>query len=120
MHICHSQNFTNFLKECECFFFILLIGYFGIFLGEFLLVLAAIEAQTGQTFTTAEVLHKFKVYLTVMSKDKFYFSTDSSAVTHFKGACGCPQLNIADPPDVRLPVLFVFFFILFIFVLGHY
>jgi hypothetical protein len=81
------------------------LGTLGGDLGEFLLVLAAIEAQTGQTFTTAQVLNKFKVYLTVMSKDKFYFSTDANAVTYFKGACGCPQLNIADPPDSKKDLL---------------
>jgi hypothetical protein len=71
-------------------------------------VLAAIESQTGQTFTTAQVLHRLKMYLTVMSKDKFYFSTDANSITYFKNTCGCPQLNIADPPDVSERTNFVF------------
>jgi len=81
------------------------LGTLGGDLGEFLLVLAAIEAQTGQTFSSAQVLHKLKVYLTVMSKDKFYFSTDASAINYFKTKCGCPQLNIADPPDSKKEIL---------------
>jgi len=74
-------------------------------LGEFLMVLAAVEAETNQKFTPAEVLHKFKTYLTVMSKEKFYFDTDISAINTLKGACHCPQLNIADPPDSKKVIL---------------
>jgi hypothetical protein len=81
------------------------LGTLGGDLGEFLIVLAAIESQTGKVFTAAEVLHKLKVYLTVMSKDKFYFSTDANAINFFKTKCGCPQLNIADPPDSKKGLL---------------
>jgi len=81
------------------------LGTLGGDLGEFLLVLAAIEAQTGQTFSAPQVLQKLKVYLTVMSKDKFYFATDASSINYFKTKCGCPQLNIADPPDSKKALL---------------
>lgn len=81
------------------------LGTLGGDLGEFLIVLAAIEAQTNQNFTDSQVLHKFKRYLTVMSKDKFYFDTDLDAIANLKKACSCPQLNIADPPDSKKPLL---------------
>eukprot|EP00301_Raphidiophrys_heterophryoidea_P004059 c11797_g1_i1.p1 GENE.c11797_g1_i1~~c11797_g1_i1.p1 ORF type:complete len:369 (+),score=90.50 c11797_g1_i1:53-1108(+) len=74
-------------------------------LGEFLIVLAAAEAQTGKVFTKGQVLQQFKIYLTVMSRDKFYFSTDSDGVDNLKKACGCPQLNIADPPEGKRAIL---------------
>jgi hypothetical protein len=81
------------------------LGTLGGDLGEFLIVLAAIEAETSQSFSGAQVLHRFKTYLTVMSKDKFYFDTDAAAINTFKKACHCPQLNIADPPDSKKPLL---------------
>jgi hypothetical protein len=81
------------------------LGTLGGDLGEFLLVLTAIESQTGQNFTEAQVLHQLKRYLTVMSKDKFYFDIDMDGIANLKKACGCPQLNIADPPDSKKPLL---------------
>jgi len=81
------------------------LGTLGGDLGEFLIVLAAIEAETQQQFTAAQVLNKFKTYLTVMSRDKFYFDTDTSAINALKAACHCPQLNIADPPDSKKAIL---------------
>jgi len=81
------------------------LGTLGGDLGEFLIVLAAIEKETKVTFTAAQVLNKLKTYLTVMSKDKFYFDTDASAINTLKGACHCPQLNIADPPDSKKAIL---------------
>jgi len=81
------------------------LGTLGGDLGEFLIVLSAIEKQLGVTFNDSVVLHKFKVYLTVMSRDKFYFSIDTNAVDYFKTVCNCPQLNIADPPDSKKGLL---------------
>lgn len=81
------------------------LGTLGGDLGEFLIVLAAIEEETGAQFTTAQVLQKFKIYLTVMSKDKFYFDTDLSGISNLKKACVCPQLNIADPPESKKEIL---------------
>jgi hypothetical protein len=81
------------------------LGTLGGDLGEFLLVLGAIEAETGVTFSRAQVLHQFKVYLTVMSREKFYFDIDVPAINNLKKACGCPQLNIADPADAKKPIL---------------
>jgi hypothetical protein len=81
------------------------LGTLGGDLGEFLIVLNAIEKETGVEFGAAQVLHKLKLYLTVMSKDKFYFDTDLSAIANLKKACVCPQLNIADPPESKKPVL---------------
>jgi len=74
-------------------------------LGEFLIVLAAIEKQLGVTFNDTTVLYKLKVYLTVMSRDKFYFDIDTNAINYFKSVCNCPQLNIADPPDSKKALL---------------
>merc|ERR1711998_496585 len=59
-------------------------------LGEFLIVLGAIEAELGSEFTAEEVETKLKTYLTVMSKEKFFW---------------CPNLNIADPPDAKKDLL---------------
>jgi hypothetical protein len=81
------------------------LGTLGGDLGEFLIILASIEAETQEKFTPSQVLHKLKTYLTVMSKDKFYFDTDMSAINTLKGACHCPQLNIADPPDSKKAIL---------------
>jgi hypothetical protein len=81
------------------------LGTLGGDLGEFLLVLAAIEAQTSTTFTDAQVLNKLQSYLTVMSKDKFYYSIDLDGLATYKQACSCPQLNLADPPDSKKPLL---------------
>jgi hypothetical protein len=81
------------------------LGTLGSDLGEFLLVLAAVEAQTGKVFTKGQVLQQFKIYLTVMSREKFYFSIDNSGIEHLKQACGCPQLNIADPPESKKGLL---------------
>jgi hypothetical protein len=81
------------------------LGTLGGDLGEFLVVLAAVEAQTGKTFTKGEVHHQFKIYLTVMSRDKFYFSIDGEGIENLKKACGCPQLNIADPPESKKGLL---------------
>jgi len=81
------------------------LGTLGGDLGEFLIVLGAIEANSGKNFSSAQVLHKFKTYLTVMSKDKFYFDTDVNGLNNFKKACSCPQLNIADPPDSKKDIL---------------
>jgi len=74
-------------------------------LGEFLIVLSAIEKQLGVTFNDTMVLYKLKVYLTVMSRDKFYFDIDVNAVNYFKSVCVCPQLNIADPPESKKALL---------------
>jgi len=81
------------------------LGTLGGDLGEFLIVLAAAEEKLGTTFNPAQVLNKFKSYLTVMSKDKFYFDIDMDAITELKKACHCPQLNIADPPDSKKAIL---------------
>jgi len=81
------------------------LGTLGGDLGEFLIVLAAVEAQTGKTFTKAQVLQQFKIYLTVMSREKFFFSIDSDGVENMKKVCGCPQLNIADPPESKKEIL---------------
>jgi len=77
------------------------LGTLGGDLGEFLIVLAAVEAQTGKTFTKGQVLQQFKIYLTVMSREKFFFSIDADGIENLKKACGCPQLNIADPADSK-------------------
>jgi len=74
-------------------------------LGEFLIVLSSIEKQLGVTFNDTFVLYKLKVYLSVMSKDKFYFDIDMDAINYFKSVCQCPQLNIADPPESKKAVL---------------
>jgi len=81
------------------------LGTLGGDLGEFLLVLGAVEAQTGVVYTKAQVLTQFKTYLTVMSREKFYFDIDVDGIKNLKKACGCPQLNIADPPESKKPVL---------------
>jgi len=52
-----------------------------------------------------DVEAKLKMYLTVMSKEKFFFSIDGPAIATFKKACGCPNLNIADPPDSKKELL---------------
>jgi hypothetical protein len=74
-------------------------------LGEFLIVMSAIEKQLSVTFNETVVLHKLRVYLTVMSREKFYFDIDIPAINHFKSVCNCPQLNIADPPDSKKTLL---------------
>jgi hypothetical protein len=74
-------------------------------LGEFLIVLAAIEAELGSEFSADEVENKLKTYLTVMSKEKFFYSIDAAAIEVFKKFCGCPNLNIADPPDAKKDLL---------------
>jgi hypothetical protein len=74
-------------------------------LGEFLMVLGAIEAEQSVEFTPEDVEAKLKMYLTVMSKEKFFFSIDGPAIATFKKACGCPNLNIADPPDAKKELL---------------
>jgi len=74
-------------------------------LGEFLIVLGAIEAELGSEFTAEEVETKLKTYLTVMSKEKFFYSIDAPAIEVFKKFCGCPNLNIADPPDAKKDLL---------------
>jgi len=74
-------------------------------LGEFLIVLAAIEKQLGFNFNDTFVLLKFKTYLTVMSRDKFYYDIDTNAINYFKSICNCPQLNIADPPESKKAIL---------------
>jgi len=74
-------------------------------LGEFLVVLSAIEKQLGVTFNDTFVLLKLKIYLTVMSRDKFYFDIDLDAINYFKSICNCPQLNIADPPESKKAIL---------------
>jgi len=74
-------------------------------LGEFLIVLAAAEAKTGKTYTKGEVLQQFKIFLTVMSRDKFFFSIDADGVNNLKNVCGCPNLNIADPPESKKGLL---------------
>jgi len=74
-------------------------------LGEFLIVLSAIEKQLGITFNDTTVLYKLKIYLTVMSREKFYFDIDMNAVNYFKSVCNCPQLNIADPPESKKALL---------------
>merc|ERR1739844_178985 len=51
------------------------------------------------------VKHLFQRYLTVMSREKFYYSLDGAAVNEFKSVCGCPQLNIADPPEAKKALL---------------
>jgi len=81
------------------------LGTLGGDLGEFLIVLGAMEAQLGKTFSAPEVMHKFRGYLTVMSREKFYFDIDIPAINNLKKACHCPQLNIADPPDAKKDVL---------------
>jgi len=74
-------------------------------LGEFLIVMSAIEKQLAMTFNETVVLHKLRIYLTVMSREKFYFDIDSAAIAHFKSVCNCPQLNIADPPESKKTLL---------------
>jgi hypothetical protein len=81
------------------------MGTLGGDLGEFLIVLAAIEKHAGIKFNETEVTHKLKIYLTVMSRDKFYYDTDISAINFFKSVCNCPQLNIADPPESKKVLL---------------
>jgi len=81
------------------------LGTLGGDLGEFLIVLSAIEKQVGTTFNDSVVLHKLKVYLTVMSREKFYFDIDTDAIEYFKSVCNCPQLNIADPPESKKGLL---------------
>jgi hypothetical protein len=81
------------------------LGTLGGDLGEFLIVLAAVEAQTGKVFTKGQVLQQFKIYLTVMSREKFFFAVDADGIEFLKQACGCPQLNIADPPDSKKDIL---------------
>jgi len=71
----------------------------------FLMVLGAIEAEQSVEFTPEDVEAKLKMYLTVMSKEKFFFSIDAPAIATFKKACGCPNLNIADPPDAKKELL---------------
>jgi len=77
------------------------LGTVGGDLGEFLTVLNAIEQETQKEYSSAEVLHIFKRYLTAMSREKFFFAIDLDAIESFKTACGCPQLNIADPPESK-------------------
>jgi len=81
------------------------LGTLGGDLGEFLVVLAAVEAQTGKVFTKGQVLQQFNIYLTVMSREKFFFSIDGEGIEHLKHVCGCPQLNIADPPESKKGLL---------------
>ena len=81
---------------------------FKLHLGEFLTVLNAIEQETQKEYSSAEVLHIFKRYLTAMSREKFFFAIDLDAIESFKTACGCPQLNIADPPEVLCTSSFFF------------
>jgi hypothetical protein len=81
------------------------LGTLGGDLGEFLIVMAAAEEKLGSPFTAPQVLNKFKSYLTVMSKEKFYFDTDMNGINELKKACHCPQLNIADPPDSKKAIL---------------
>eukprot|EP00300_Choanocystis_sp_HF-7_P036665 c52540_g1_i1.p1 GENE.c52540_g1_i1~~c52540_g1_i1.p1 ORF type:complete len:350 (-),score=69.36 c52540_g1_i1:20-1069(-) len=81
------------------------LGTVGGDLGEFLIVLAAIEQEKGKTFAAPEVLHFFRRYLTAMSREKFFFDIDLSAIENLKKACGCPQLNIADPPESKKDIL---------------
>jgi len=81
------------------------LGTLGGDLGEFLLVLGAIEEQTGVVLTKSQVLNQFRTYLTVMSREKFYFDIDVAGIQNLKKACGCPQLNIADPPESKKPLL---------------
>jgi hypothetical protein len=85
------------------------LGTLGGDLGEFLTVLAAIEKvntdKGDAELTKDEVITMFRKYLTVMSRAKFYFDTDVSGINNFKERCGCPQLNIADPPDAKKGIL---------------
>jgi len=81
------------------------LGTLGGDLGEFLIVLQAIETQLGKEFSPEDVLLKFRSYLTVMSRDKFYYDIDTAAVDTLKSFCGCPNLNIADPPDSKKSLL---------------
>jgi len=81
------------------------LGTLGGDLGEFLIVLAAIESQLSKQFAPEDVLMKFRSYLTVMSREKFYFDIDIPAIENLKAACGCPNLNIADPPDSKKDIL---------------
>lgn len=74
-------------------------------LGEFLIVLSAIEKERNVQFNETTVLHKLKVYLTVMSREKFYYDIDVPAIDYFKSVCHCPQLNIADPPESKRGLL---------------
>merc|ERR1712048_769389 len=74
-------------------------------LGEFLMVLGAMESNGNQEYTADEVLKFFQTYLTAMSKEKFFFSIDAEAIETFKKFCGCPNLNIADPPDAKKDLL---------------
>jgi len=81
------------------------LGTLGGDLGEFLLVLAALEDSKGTELSESQVMTMFRQYLTVMSKDKFFFDTDVNAIKNYKAICGCPQLNIADPPDSKKAIL---------------
>merc|ERR1711907_883000 len=74
-------------------------------LGEFLMVLGAIESEQSKEFSATEVTEALKLYLTVMSKEKLFFSIDTPAIENFKKFCGCPNLNIADPPDAKKDLL---------------
>lgn len=74
-------------------------------LGEFMMVLGAIESETQVEFSKDDVAAKLALYLSVMSKEKFFFSIDAPAVEAFKTYCGCPNLNIADPPDAKKDLL---------------
>jgi hypothetical protein len=81
------------------------LGTIGGDLGQFLIVLQAYENQLNVQFKPEEVLQKFRLYLTIMSREKFYFDIDAPAIESLKSACGCPNLNIADPPDSKKDLL---------------
>lgn len=74
-------------------------------LGEFLMVMGAIESEQSVEFSKDDVTAKLALYLAVMSKEKFFFSIDAPAIETFKTYCGCPNLNIADPPDAKKDLL---------------
>merc|ERR1711907_247818 len=74
-------------------------------LGEFLMVLGAIESEQSKEFSATEVTEALKLSLTVMSKEKLFFSIDAPAIENFKKFCGCPNLNIAAPPDAKKDLL---------------
>jgi len=74
-------------------------------LGEFLMVLGAMESTMSEEISAEDTHTKFKAYLTAMSKEKFFFNIDSDGIDAFKKYCGCPNLNIADPPDAKKDLL---------------
>jgi len=82
-----------------------ILGTPGGDMGEFILALAAFEAQSGTTLTLESATGLMMELVKSMSRIKFYHMTSEHAHDNLTASSGCRNLDISDPPEEKKAAL---------------